>query len=177
MRTMRYFLLGMLLSNYAAAQSIAPQTVNSTGGSHRKGNLRLDWSVGEMALVNTLSSPDSGHIITNGVIQPNIASAQANRRRTISFMKNEILILPNPVQNILQVSINTGQQGQSIMRLYDEMGNLRYQKLVTINRYGQVEKIDMTGYLRGNYMLFVEFISDHNSAKNKQGFYKIIKAD
>jgi hypothetical protein len=176
MKTMRFILLGMLLSNYAAAQSIATQTVNSTGGSHRKGNLRLDWSVGEMALVNTLSSPDSGHIITNGVIQPNIASAQARIRRNISFVNNEILILPNPVQSILQVSINTKQPGQSILRLYDEMGNLRYLKVVTTSLNGQVEKIDMTGYLRGNYMLFVEFIAN-NGSKNKQGFYKIIKAD
>jgi hypothetical protein len=175
MKTMRFILLGMLLSNYAAAQSIGPQTVNSTGGSHRKGNLRLDWSVGEMALVNTLSSPDSGHIITNGVIQPNIAGTQARIQRNISFVKNEVLILPNPVQSILQVSINTGQQGQSILRLYDEIGNLRYSKVVTTSRDGQVEKIDMTGYLRGSYMLFVEFIA--NGSKNKQGFYKIIKAD
>jgi hypothetical protein len=176
MKTMQFILLGMLLSNYAAAQSIALYTVNSTGGSHRKGNLRLDWSVGEMALVNTLSSPDSGHIITNGVIQPNIASAQTTLVRSNSFANNEILILPNPVQNVLQVNINTGQQGQSLLRLYDEVGRLRYQKQVMTDRYSQVEKIDMTGYLRGNYMLFVEFITD-NPAKNKIGFYKIIKAD
>ena len=176
MKTMRFILLGMLLGNYAAAQSIAPQAVNSTGGSHRKGNVRLDWSVGEMALVNTLSSPDSGQIITNGVIQPNIAGAKTALRRNISFDKNEILILPNPVRNVLQVNINTGQEGRSMLLLYDEMGNLRYSKLVTTNRDGQVEKIDMTGYLRGNYMLFVEFIFN-NGSKNKQGFYKIIKAD
>lgn len=176
MKTMRFILLGMLLSNYVVAQSIEPQTVNSTGGSHRKGNMRLDWSVGEMALVNTLSSPDSGHIITNGVLQPNIAGAQARIRRNISFVKNEILILPNPVQSILQVNINTGQQGQSILRLYDEMGNLLYSKVVTTSRDGQLEKIDMTGYLRGNYILHVEFIAN-NGSKNKQGFYKIIKAD
>lgn len=176
MKTMRFIMLGMLLSNYATAQSIATQAVNSTGGSHRKGNLRLDWSVGEMALVNTLSSPDSGHIITNGVIQPDIAGAQARIQRNISFVKNEILILPNPVQSMLQVSINTGEQGRSIMRLYDEMGNLRYSRVVTTSRDGQVEKIDLTGYLRGNYMLFVEFIANIGS-KKKQGFYKIIKAD
>jgi hypothetical protein len=176
MKTMRFILLAMLLNNYAAAQTIAPQTVNSTGGSHRKGNLRLDWSVGEMALVNTLSSPDSGHIITNGVIQPNIASAKTSTLRNMSFVKNEVLILPNPVQSILQVSIDTKQQGQSILLLYDELGNLRYQKLVTTSRFGQVEKIDMTGYLRGTYMLHVEFIPS-NGSKNKQGFYKIIKAN
>ena len=176
MKTMRFILLGMLLTNYASAQTIAPQTVNATGGSHRKGNLRLDWSVGEMALVNTLSSPDSGHIITNGVIQPNIAGAQTSTMRNVSFVKNEILILPNPVQNILQVNIDTKQQGQSILRLYDEVGSLRYQKLVTTNSSGQIEKIDMTGYLRGTYMLYVEFIPS-NGSKNKHGFYKIIKAD
>lgn len=176
MKTMRYILLGMLLSNYASAQSIAPQTVNATGGSHRKGNLRLDWNVGEMSLVNTLSSPDGGHMITNGVIQPNVAAAKATPTRVASFTKNEILILPNPVQTVLQVNVNVRHEGQSILRLYDEMGMLRYYKLVTTSRYGQVEKIDMTAYLRGNYMLHVEFISN-NGSKNKHGYYKIIKAD
>jgi hypothetical protein len=176
MKTMRFILLGMLLGNYATAQTIAPQTVNSTGGSHRKGNLRLDWSVGEMSLVNTLSSPDSGHIITNGVIQPNIASAKTTTSVSISFVNEEVLILPNPVRNILQVSINTGQEGESILRLYDEMGRLRSTKMITTNRYGQVAKIDMTGYTRGNYMLHVEFVSG-NGSKNKQGVFQIIKAD
>jgi hypothetical protein len=175
MKTMRYILIGMLLSNAAIAQTITPQTVNATGGSHRKGNLRLDWSVGEMALVNTLSSPITGNIVTNGVIQPLMPVANTNSgNRAKPFEKNEVRILPNPTRHLLAVSMNMQHEGTATLRLYDVLGTLVYTKTFPSNRYGQIEQINMTGYIKGNYMLKVEFVDGY---KYKEGFYKIIKVD
>jgi hypothetical protein len=176
MKTMRYILFGMLLSNTAIAQSIAPQTVNSTGGSHRKGNVRLDWNVGEMALVNTLSSPITGNIITNGVIQPQLGVVPSgNRRRLFAFDDGEVHILPNPTRGLLAVSMNMKYDGTVTLRLFDVLGNLVYAKTVPGNRYGQIEQINMTGFIKGNYMLKVELVA--SGYKYKEGFYKIIKVD
>lgn len=176
MNTMRYILIGMLLCNTAIAQSLAPQTVNTTGGSHRKGNLRLDWNVGEMALVNTLSSPETGHIITNGVIQPlTTVVSSGNRERPRPFDDNEIRILPNPTRNLLAVSMNMRYEGTATIKLYDVLGTLLYAKIVPAYRYGQMEQINMTGYIKGHYMLKVEFVSA--GYKYKEGFYKIIKVE
>jgi hypothetical protein len=176
MKTTQFILLGMLLSYAATAQIIAPQTVNVTGGSNRKGNLRLDWSVGEMALVNTLSSPETGHILTNGVLQPlTTVVSSGNRTRPVAFDFNEIRILPNPTRHFLAVSMNMKYEGTATLRLFDVLGTLVYAKTVPANRYGQIEQIDMTGYIKGNYMLKVEFVSA--GYKYKEGFYKIIKVD
>lgn len=176
MKTMRYILFGLLLSNAAMAQTIAPQTVNVTGGSHRKGNVRLDWSVGEMALVNTLSSPQTGQIITNGVLQPLTTVVISNNGiRTRPFDKNEIRILPNPTRDLLAVSMNMKYEGTATIRLFDVLGNLLYIKTVPANYNGQIEQINMTGYIKGNYMLQVQFVS--SGYKYKEGFYKIIKVD
>jgi hypothetical protein len=176
MKTIPFILSGLLLFTGVTAQTIAPQTVNATGGSSRKGNLRLDWSVGEMALVNTLSDPFDGNIITNGVIQPQIAVTKKGNTKHVSFTKSEIRILPNPTQGMLQVSIRMKQEGKTVLRLYDETGRLRYSATVTTDRYEQTERINMGGYMRGNYMLYVEFVSTYGYTA-KEAYYKIVKID
>src|SRR5689334_10068086 len=118
MKTMQYILFGMMLCHTAIAQTVAPQTVNATGGSNRKGNLRLEYSVGEMALVNTLSSPETGHILTNGILQPLAPVINSgNKIRAVVFDKNEIRILPNPTRHFLAVSMNIQYEGTATLRL------------------------------------------------------------
>jgi hypothetical protein len=170
MKTIRYIVLGMLLSNYAIGQS----TVNTTGGSHRKGNLRLDWNVGEMALVNTLSSPFTGNIITNGVIQPQAGVVSAGNK-ALTFEEGEIRILPNPTRDLLGVGLNMQNDGQVTIQLFDVSGKMLYSRSVAAGKYSQVEQINMSSYVKGNYMLKVEFVSF--GYKYKEGFYKIIKVD
>jgi hypothetical protein len=174
MKTMPYILFGMLVSQLAIGQSIAPQAVNVSGGSNRKGNLRLDWNVGEMALVNTLSSPTTGNMITNGVIQP-LTTAVTSAKKVRPFTDDEIKILPNPTRHLLAVSMNMKQEGTATIRLYDLLGTLLYAKTFPGNRYGQIEQINMTGYIKGHYMLKVELVV--SGFKYKEGFYKIIKVD
>lgn len=53
---------------FLRAQSVGTQTLNSTGSTQVVGNLHLEWSVGEMTAVQTLSSP--GLLITQGLLQP-----------------------------------------------------------------------------------------------------------
>jgi hypothetical protein len=175
MKTMRYILIGMLLSNAAIAQTILPQTVNATGGSNRKGNLRLEWNVGEMALVNTLNSPITGSMLTNGVIQPLTTAIVHSGAVVSAFDENEIRILPNPTRDLLAVSMNIKYEGTATIRLFDVLGTLLYSKTVPANGYGQIEQINMTGYIKGHYMLKVEFVA--SGYKYKEGFYKIIKVD
>lgn len=174
MKTMTIMLFGMLVSQLAIGQSIAPHAVNVNGGSNRKGNLRLDWNVGEMALVNTLSSPTTGNMITNGVIQP-LTTAVSPAQKSRPFDDDEIKILPNPTRRFLAVSMNIKYDGKATLRLYDLLGTLLYSKTVAANRYGQIEQINMTGYIKGHYMLKVEFVT--SGFKYKEGFYKIIKVD
>src|SRR5688572_12112715 len=50
------------------AQSIGTRTVNSTGATTSAGGLVLEWSVGEMVTVQTLTSPNV--MLTQGLLQP-----------------------------------------------------------------------------------------------------------
>lgn len=175
MKNLTFVLLAMLIAEYAEGQAITPQTINATGGSHRKGNLRLDWNVGEMALVNLLTASEGGYLVTNGLIQP-YTENPTSLNNFILFDSEEIRILPNPTHGLLEVNVKTKQQGQVTIRLYDELGLLLITKRVDVYGYGQIVRLDMTAYLKGTYMMKVE-LRPTTGFVPKKGSYKIIKVD
>jgi hypothetical protein len=68
---MKKFLIAVLLTGcnlVVRAQSLSPQTINVGGGQGNAGTLYLDWSVGEMAGVQTLTSP--ANLLSQGLLQP-----------------------------------------------------------------------------------------------------------
>ncbi|MCF0051582.1 T9SS type A sorting domain-containing protein [Dyadobacter sp. LJ53] len=68
---MKKYLIAVLLANctlVVRAQSLSPQTINAGGGQGNAGTLYLDWSVGEMAGVQTLTSP--ANMLSQGLLQP-----------------------------------------------------------------------------------------------------------
>lgn len=53
---------------FGRAQTVSQATVNSTGSTKTQGVITYEWSVGEMALVETMI--DSKLAVTNGILQP-----------------------------------------------------------------------------------------------------------
>lgn len=175
MKNLVILTLGLTIAGYSFGQTITPQTINSTGGSERKGNVRIDWSVGEMSLVNKLSDDYTGWIITNGFIQP-FTDNPASVNNAVAFDQNEIRILPNPTRGKIEINVNTKQQGRVSIHLYDALGTLLYVKQVTGYGYGLIETIDLTRYAHGTYMLKIELTPSAGFVK-KRGSYKITKID
>jgi hypothetical protein len=54
----------------AYSQSNTPSVINSSGGSSQTGYYHFEWSVGEISLVNQMSSSNNSLILTNGFFQP-----------------------------------------------------------------------------------------------------------
>src|SRR5688572_29222418 len=157
MKNLVIMTIGLILCAYSFGQTITPQTINSTGGSERKGNVRIDWSVGEMSLVNKLTDDYTGLIITNGFIQP-YTDNPSSVNNAVAFDRDEIRILPNPTRGKLEINVNTKQQGRISITLYDALGTLLYVKQVIGYGYGLIETFDMTRFTHGAYMLKVELI-------------------
>jgi hypothetical protein len=157
----------------AYAQTVMPQVINATGGTYRQGSFFLDWSVGELALVNEMKAANTTYIITNGFLQPftNKSNPPDN-----GFDNEEIRILPNPTRDILQINFRAKQTGEIELRLYDVPGKILYSKRFTLFTYEHTERIDMTGITNGTYMLLLEQIPADGSA-SKKGSYKIIKVN
>src|SRR5215216_5926309 len=92
-------------------QTITPQVINNTGGTAKKGYYHIDWSIGELTLVNQMQS--SGYIVTNGFIQPFTHDPNVRNSGAV-FEDGEIFILPNPTRDILEIDFRTKQQGRVI---------------------------------------------------------------
>lgn len=169
-RTLTVFVL-VIMGSSVFAQTNTPDVINSTGGSYKKGYYIIDWSVGELALVNTMES--SGYIVTNGFIQPFTHDPNLTDNNFV-FGEDEIRILPNPTRNTLEVDFRTKQQGRVSMILVDVAGHTLYTKEINSHGYGYIQKIDMAAYRQGTYFLQIK-LNPNAGFTRKTGAYKIIK--
>ena len=62
------FLLIIVTAAGSRAQSIGPAIVNAAGNTYAQGDMIYEWSLGELALVETMINASGS--ITNGLLQP-----------------------------------------------------------------------------------------------------------
>jgi Secretion system C-terminal sorting domain len=161
----------VILVSSVSAQTIAPDVINSAGGSYKKAYHIIDWSIGELALVNTMEN--SRYIITNGFIQPFTNDPNLADNNPV-FGEEEIRILPNPTRDMLEVNFRTKHQGRVSMILVDVAGHILYTKEFTSNGYGHIEKVNMTAFRQGTYFLQIN-LNPIVGYTRKRGAYKITK--
>ena len=175
------------------SQSITPYTINSTGGSFKPDEstdgafksddkkIFLDWSVGEMTLVNTLRGPGfvKIYILTNGLLQPTMKKEgegeEDKNDKKIEFTTGDIKVFPNPANSYVQVNFLMKETGKIRLTLFNTMGQQVYTK--EVNNYGHhtIERISMSGYTQGTYLLFIEM--GPPGIRMKRWSYKIVKAN
>ena len=170
------------------AQSITPRVINSTGGSFkvfdnrgRDNSFFLDWSVGEMTLVNTMRTAGDKkflYIITNGFLQPEFGPDEGNEDhldKTIFLTSSDIKVFPNPAVDYVDVNFLLADAGNAKLTLYNSMGQQVYAKEISINGKTRIEHIPMNGFTQGSYMLYIQVIMPGN--KTRQGSFKIVKTN
>src|SRR5690349_2135730 len=126
------------------AQSITPTVLNASGGSAPAGSKTyLDWSVGEMSLVNTMQN--SGYrglfIVTNGFIQPPVDDAAGDEdfiTTTKPVPLDNLRVYPNPATNYVMIEFPMQEAGKIRLTLYNSVGEVVYDKQFT--SYGQSTK-------------------------------------
>lgn len=155
------------------AQSLTPQVINATSGGERKGQNFIDWSVGELALVDPMESAGSEYLLSNGFLQP-FEEVPLVMNRIAGFNNEEIRLLPNPTPGLLKVNVRIKEKGRLMIRLYDRYGNLLYYKSFTGYGVEQIERVDMSGLMNGAYMLQIELYPASGEAPRKSA-YNIIK--
>jgi hypothetical protein len=156
------------------AQSITPQTINISSGTYHQGYYYIDWSVGELALVNQLQSTDGSTILSNGIIQP-FTNYIENINYSRNFAEDEIRILPNPTRDVLEINYLSYMRGLVVFKLFDATGRLLYVKTTNSYGFGFLERINMTSFASGAYMLYISINSSDPGAFKKSGGYKILK--
>jgi len=171
----------ILISFICSAQSITPSVLNSSGGSAPAGSkVFLDWSVGEMTLVNTMQSSGSSSlfIITNGFIQPPVDDAAGDETYITSnkpIPNDSLRVYPNPATNYVMIEFPVQEAGKIRLTLYNSMGEVVYDKQITTYGQNTKEKISMAAFMQGTYMLRV--VTAGTSGIPKEAVYKIFKAN
>lgn len=136
----------------AQAQPVKYTTaINSAGGTANIGGNNYEWSIGEMALVNTGNG--SNIIVTQGVLQP----AQASGGVTDAPINNHISVFPVPSKSIVHLQYDFPSAGNLHYELMDITGkSLLKNNLVTDGRKDK-QTIDLERFANGSYMLHVNF--------------------
>jgi hypothetical protein len=155
------------------SQSITPAVVNVAGGSLQKGYYQFEWSVGEMSLINQMESRPNVFVLTNGFLQPYILNPAVNNLNS-QFGADEIRVFPTPASSYIEIDLFTRQQGRLKICLYDAIGQKVYSTELQSFGVDLIQKIPVTGFNTGTYLLHLELEAEPNFI-SKKGVYKIIK--
>ena len=152
---------------WASAQSIAPATLNAAGGHGIAGNTEVDWSAGEMTLVNT--TPAGSLIVTQGLLQP---ADNATGIANVQPLADKVAVFPNPASDVLHIRTDFQAAGKLSYMLTDVAGKVILQQNATLITGTQSQQLSLEHLAAGSYMLHVSY---GNSDKLQETTYKIQK--
>ncbi|MEI7470883.1 MAG: T9SS type A sorting domain-containing protein [Chitinophagaceae bacterium] len=168
-----FLAVGFFITSQAFSQaSVSPATFNASGGTNFFTFYRFDWSFGEAMAIETMEA--SGNLkVTNGILQPGTHNPGANNTGG-DWGAEEIKILPNPVQNQLEIDFMSKQKGKVTMTLFDEAGKLVSNRQFDYYGTERIEKWNFGPYPSGAYFLKIQLVPAAGSvAKNSS--YRVIK--
>ncbi len=166
----------LLLHARAHAQDNTSTAVNNAaGGSFKNDVLYVDWSLGELARIDTRVAGSKVFMLTQGLLQPNQDGLLFVSDEPV-FSHDEVKILPNPVKTQLQVQISVNQPGNLKCMLFTAKGERLGQRSLAYYGYGLTETFNMSNLAAGNYFLYVE-LEPLKGGTVRKGGYKIIKTN
>lgn len=156
-KTTFFLLLGIILAMNALAQK-DPSGINSTGGSATYKTITYDWSVGEMAAVESYVTP--GLIITQGYLQPFVLTGTKVEQLTD---KKKIVIYPENGKQTFSLETSFEKPGKLNYLLVDLNGRTLLKKETKISGLNSKQSVDLTNYPNGLYLLKVSFTTPDES--------------
>jgi hypothetical protein len=156
----------LMVSAFAEAQSIAPQSINTSSASMSQSNGSLSFTVGELVILNNTDSEGNslGSGFTNG-------AAVSTTLLSVTEPKAEILqvkLYPNPAGDMVFVDVMQSKLEHLFISINDYQGKVVYaEKYAGIaNKIG----INTASFAAGTYLLSIK-----DSSNTAIGTYKLIK--
>jgi len=159
MKKLPLFLILCCFATCLQAQSISASVVNNMGGTMQGGNIKLTYSVGELAIT---TSTTGGFSLAQGFLQPEIQNEITAIEE--DYSQYSFSCYPNPIKDKMQ--IQTDIPDISGFRLYDSRG-----VGTAVANYAGKE-LDFTNFQAGIYFLQVL-----NSKERVVRTIKLIKAE
>jgi hypothetical protein len=120
-KTLLFILIHLtVLSSYG--QDNSPEVVSTAGNSFEGENIRLDWTLGEIA-VTTIKN--SGRQITQVFHQP---AYLITRVKDFPVDEGQVKVSPNPVQDRLEIQVTLKQNRPVTIQLFDTEGKVIWTK-------------------------------------------------
>ena len=140
----------LIFWNYSFSQSLSPTLISSAGDYADGGDIRLSYSVGEIA-VTTLTSDNL--VLTQGFHQPELTGTGMPDEMKLDWKVNAF---PNPVQDQLNISIRLGKPVDLNLVIIDLTG-----KTLLIKKLGRIPSdfdysMDFSGFINGIYFLKIQ---------------------
>ena len=132
-------------------QCIGQSTLSSQGDVSYGKTMSLSWTLGELATA-TLAT-ESG-FLTEGVQQPLLQIVSISTEEEGFTPTFRVAVLPNPVQDQLNVEITPFQEIIFSMHLYDANGKIVFKK--RNEEKSQRSSIDMSALASGLYFLHIQ---------------------
>jgi len=171
-RIIFFTLVLFTVSTGTNAQSITPIVLNISGTTHMQNGYSMTFSVGESASIKDYISPN-GFKLSSGFIQGLQPIVTGIEEVLEQFGKDEITVMPNPVNNYTFLHSNISNGGQIQYQIFEIGSNLIYRS-PSFSTYGNYSnKIDFTNYPTGQYYIQVFFKPFFGRVKT--GIFKIIK--
>jgi hypothetical protein len=182
MKTKLTFFFILISITAAYSQTLIPQVINTSGGTSQVTKYSIEWSIGELSLINEMDDTDSTYILTNGFIQSMDGLVQPPLQQTalslnkIRLSFSDVRIFPNPTHDILEIHFFQSFVGKVSLQLYNELGHIVYTNEVSNHGSGFIEKINMKNFVNGVYLLYIKRLNPTSGLYDfETGSFKIIK--
>jgi hypothetical protein len=142
---------------------VVPAILNSAGGSYDNVTLsfpmRIEWSFGEMMLIQAFYTTDSTYLLTQGVLQPCTDKIGVSPY-TVLFEAGDYKLFPNPTSGKFEVNFFVRTPGQMSLQLINSIGQVLMTKSYHYDGCCRIDLFDISGYPDGVYFVVADLKPD-----------------
>lgn len=169
MRKLLFSSIIVLAGLAGKSQGILPYITNSTGGSYAIPNSYvkyIDWSVGELTLINTVATADSSVVLYQGVLQP-CTEKPGNTPLARDFQPGDFKIFPNPTTGKFEIDFFFRANGTLVLELTNMVGETIETRKFRYYGCCRIEHYDIANLPAGMYLVAVTFTPDPVGSVNE----------
>ena len=183
MRKILFSFSVLLISIAAFPQTFTPTIFNAGGGSYNDPYSYVryfDWSVGELALINTDASADGLLTLYQGVLQP-CTEKPGITPVSEDFAATDYKLFPNPTTGKFEIDFFVRDNGTLDLELTDVLGQTLERRSVRYYGCCLIEQYDISNLPAGVYFVVATLrpdpVTDINMAPQvRRSGLKVLKA-
>jgi hypothetical protein len=144
---------------------VVPAIFNVAGGTYDTPTipfpLHIEWSFGELLLIQAFAPPDSSVLVTQGVLQP-CTDVITGSPYTVLFEDGDYKLFPNPTSGKFEVDFFIRTPGQMRLQLVNSLGQVLMTKSYHYDGCCRIELFDISRHPNGIYYVVADLKPDNN---------------